>query len=562
MTTEIADDVLPEVIIDMKPIVAPPAVGIPPPPPPLPPLSILNSVTKPLHVSKYKKFYWKLVKKSNPKIVSSISFNYLLTNKTLPSMILNDHADEVLNIFIDPKVQELLQTNFLLQETSKSKTPLNSPTFGYQVNPTKFEYLKRNPHGTHNLKVLEVLKKTNWKNFQYDEILNIFIDCGKAWVNEVQSFSSFKIELKLDLKMELNRYNINDEFEFLEYLNYFKEYYHDKCALTMQIQELQDVMAVFKSNLNDFTHFNEVMLQEKVALDVLIKYVVKVVSLVNEDVLEENKLYCLDNLTKLKSCKRTNYYKVGDKNNNVDIEIDSLLDLVYLSIQDKPQLFEFLEKCVNFKKDIIKETNSCFKKTNLLLNSLSTLHLKTYLTVENDKFSKYLNSEFLKIKRSVVPLLEKYYHQMDTYNELVYEYETASINKVHINSINKFKIFIKPNGNVDMADILKCQCIEYDDNEPSLIEIMKGFLKDLQNTYSKYSKEREVVRSETPQPKRDINISELSILYEDIMTSDTLEQLKNYELKIHKERKLLNKTLHIDVTYTNIQNLIAKTRAL
>ncbi len=48
----------------------------------------------------------------------------------------------------------------------------------------------------------------------------------------------------------------------MEYLNYFKEYYREN-ATDCTNCEIKEVMEAFKSNLNDFAHFNEVMLKEK-----------------------------------------------------------------------------------------------------------------------------------------------------------------------------------------------------------------------------------------------------------------------------------------------------------
>lgn len=531
----------------------------PPPAPPLPLLLTPSSSTS-ICVSKYKKFHWQTIKKLNPRVVSSISFNYCLSMKTLPSDILKDRSIEAVDIVIDPLIQLVLQANFLKQKTSNPKTFLNLPFLNESINIKKSDYLKRNTYGAQNLKVVEVLKKTCWKNLQYQEILDTFLDCGKLWEKEVDSFTAFKIDFKD--QNQINKYDISDEFDFLEYLNYFKEYYREKCLLTVQIQEIKEVMEAFKSNLNDFAHFNEVMLKEKTLLDMLIKFVVKVVSLIDEEILEEDKLYCLSNLLKLKDCKRVNFYNVENSTIKHGLKLNTLLDLVYLSIRNNKQMWFFLMKCINFKKDVISEINSCFIKTNYILDSLATFYSKNYTMVENDKFNKYFGAQIMKIKQQIIPILNSYYHQMNIYDELVYEYETADINKLHMNIINNFGTLVKHTANVHIKNISKCQCIEDDSNKTTLIKIMKKFLQDIKQVHDKNSQEKETKKYELQQIKEELIIENSGMVYEAITTCDALKQLRNHELKRKKVRKKLSKTINIDLSYDGLQNLINKTKAL
>ena len=535
---------------------------LPPPPPPLP-LPILSNIglnNKPL-TNKYKKFYWKLVEKSTPKIVTSMYFNQYANDSKFPTNILNDCMNERLCVNIDPMVQDTLQNNFTNHEKYKSKSDTNSHI--HQVNgcTKKDKYLKRNTHGMHNHKVFEVLKKTNWKYYQYQDLVNIFLECGKDWSVEAANFASFKVDLKQPPQPNLSRYELNDEFEFLEYLNTFQSYYQDKCLLTLQLQELEEVLEIFKSNLNDLTHFNNVMLEGKVALDTVLTFVVKIVSLINDDVSKRNQLYCIDNLVKLKNCRRA----VSEKNiQSIDsdtLKIDTILDLVYLSIKDNTQINDFLSKCINFKKDIIKENNSCFKKALYILSNLTAYYSKKYELVEGDKFGKYFEKEFMRIKRKIFPLFEKYYHQMEIYNELLYEYQTATINKAHINIINKFKVFTKPLNKCDIKVMSGFQCIEFDNNEITLMQVMKEFLQDIKKTHLNYKTENTKVKEKSSKLSNDMDLNVIGNLYEKIMTEDSLELLKN--LKVVKKRsKRLFKTTHVDISNESLQSLINKTRTL
>lgn len=533
---------------------------LPPPPPPLPILSNIN-LSKKTVTNKYKKFYWKLIEKSSPKIITSMYFNQYTKTNTLPTSILNDRMKKMLSVSIDPIVQNTLQRNFTANDRYKVKTAVNTCTHKVIVYSRKEEYLKRNTHGMHNHKVFEVLKKTNWKYYQYQDLINIFLECGKSWETEALNFASFKIDLIQPPSLSLNKYELENEFDFLEYLNHFQSYYQDKCMLTLQLQELEEVLEIFKSNLNDLTHFNNVMLEEKIALDTLITFVVKIVSLINEDVLRSNQLYCIDNLTKLKNCRRTiSEESIQSIESNL-VKIETILDLVYLSIKGNTRINDFLSKCINFKKDIIKENNSCFKKSLYILSNLTTYYSKKYVLNEGDRFSKYFEKEFMKIKRKILPLFEKYYHQMEIYNELIYEYQTASINKVHINIINKFKIFAKPLNSCDIKVISSFQCIEFDDNEITLMQVMREFLQDIKRTHLNYNKENTKVKERPPNIHNEIDLNGIGNLYEKIMTEDTLELLKN--LKIVKKRsKRLFKTTHVSISNETLQALIKKTRAL
>lgn len=536
-------------------------IKAPLPPPPPPPLLVLSKTSSNNEriINKYKKFYWKLIERPTPKIITSIHFNQYTKNSILPTNLLNDCILEKLNVCIDPNVQNGLQSNFLSQGSYKKAA--NSPIDQKIVYSKKDDYLKRNTHGIHNHKVFEVLKKTHWKYYQYQDLVNIFLDCGKSWEAEASNFASFKIDHKQTPQLNLNKYDIKDEFEFLEYLNHFQSYYQSKCLLTLQLQELEEVLEIFKSNLNDLTHFNNVMLEEKPALDTLIAFVVKIVSLINDEVSRVNQLYCIDNLVKLKNCRRTpNEKNIQNIESNM-LKIDTLLDLVYLSIKDNIQINSFLGKCINFKMDIIKENNSCLQKALYILNNLTDYYLKQYVLVEGDKFTKYFEKEFMKFKRKIIPLFEKYYHQMEIYNELLYEYQTASINKTHINIINKFKVFTKPLNNCDIKVISNFQCIEFDDNEITLMQVMKEFLQDIKKTHLNYKKEKIQVKEKLPRSANEINLKEIGNLYERIMIEDSLELLKNHKI-MKKRNKKFFKTAHVDINNETLQDLISKTRAL
>lgn len=536
--------------------------ALPPPPPPfpLPILSSININDKKI-TSKYKKFYWKLIEKSTPKIITSIYFNQYTNKNTLPTNILNDCLKEGLTVSIDPLVQNTLKTNFTSHDKHIIKSDTNSSTNQVNSYTKKDKYLTRNTHGIHNHKVFEVLKKTNWKYYQYQELINIFLECGKSWEAEAINFNSFKVDLKQALQVSLSKYELEDEFDFLEYLNNFQGYYQSKCLVTLQLQELEEVLEIFKSNLNDLAHFNNVMMEEKIALDILLTFVVKIVSLISDEVSKANQLYCIDNLVKLKNCRRTNNKKNAKSIDSSIVKIDTILDLVYLSIKDNSRINEFLSKCINFKSDIIKENNSCFKKALYILNNLETYYSKGYELLEGDKFSKYFEKEFMKTKRKIFPLFEKYYHLMETYNELLYEYQTASINKVHVNIINKFKVFTKPLNNCNTQIMTGFQCIEFDNNEATLMQVMKEFLQDIKNTHVCFEREKTKTKEKSLKLNNEVDLNKIDNLYEKIMTEDSLELLKS-RIMVKKRSKRLFKTTHIDISNETLQALINKTRAL